>query len=149
MPTFGNGRNNSRTACICLYIVFHFQNWFMPLCLRRRYFQRSKHVPGIPPGCDRLAEKLALLHLRLFPRPFSSHATECSGIVGEETSVCRFESVPTWVIANRWAHARQTRLSSWRLAYPILSYPILSYPVLSAGCFRCLAVNSVWDWSHI
>ena len=40
---------------------------------------------GIPPDCDRLAEKLALLHLRLFPRPFSSHATECSGIVGEGT----------------------------------------------------------------
>ena len=70
---------------------------------------------------DRLAEKLALLHWRLFPRPFSSHATECSGIVGEETSVCRFKSVPTWVIANRIAHARQTRLTSWRLAYPILS----------------------------
>ena len=78
-------------------------------------------MPGIPPDCDRLAEKLALLHLRLFPRPLSSHATECSGIVGEETSVCHFKSVPTWVIANRLAHARQTRLSSWRLAYPILS----------------------------
>ena len=83
-------------------------------------------MPGIQPDCDRLAEKLALLYLRLFPRPFSSHATGCSGIVGEETSVCRFKSVPTWVIANRLAHARQTRLSSWRLAYPILSYPILS-----------------------
>ena len=35
-------------------------------------------MPGIPPVCDRLAEKLAPLHLRLFPRPFSSHATECS-----------------------------------------------------------------------
>ena len=81
---------------------------------------------GIPPNCARLAEKSALLHLRLFPRLFSSHATECSGIVGDETSVCRFKIVPTWVIANRLAHARQTRLSSWRLAYPILSYPILS-----------------------
>ena len=77
-------------------------------------------MPGIPPDCDRLA-KLALLHLRLFPRPFSSHATECSGIVGEETSVCCFKSVPTWVIANWLAHAQQTSLSSWRLAYPILS----------------------------
>ena len=85
-------------------------------------------MPGIPPpDCDRLAEKLALLHLRLFPRPFSSHATECSGIVGEETSVCRFKSMPTWVVANRLAHARQTRLSSWWLAYPILYYPILPY----------------------
>ena len=143
LPTFGNGRNNSKTACICLYIVFHFQNWVIPLCLRRRYFKLSNHVPGIPPDCDRLA-KLVLLHLRLFPWPFSSHATECNGIDGEETSVCRFKSVPTWVIANRLAHAQQTRLSSWRLAYPILSYP-----VLSAGCFWCLAVNSVWDWSRI
>ena len=50
---------------------------------------------------DRQAEKLALLHLRLFPRPFSSHATECSGIVGVGTSVCRFKSVPTSVIADR------------------------------------------------
>ena len=48
-------------------------------------------MPGIPPDCDRLAEKLALLHLRLFPRPFSSHVTKCSGIVGEGTSVCRFK----------------------------------------------------------
>ena len=47
-------------------------------------------MPGIPPDCDRLVEKLALLHLRLFPRPFSSHATECNGIVGEGTSVGRF-----------------------------------------------------------
>ena len=54
-------------------------------------------MPGIPPDCDRLAEKLALLYLRLFPRPYSSHATECIGIVGEGTSVCRFKSVPTSV----------------------------------------------------
>ena len=54
-------------------------------------------MPGIPPDCDRLAEKLALLHLRLFPRPYSRHATECRGIVGEGTSVCRFKSVPTSV----------------------------------------------------
>ena len=53
------------------FIVFHdFQNGVIPLCLRRRYFWRSNHIPGIPPDCDRLAEKLALLHLRLFPWPF-------------------------------------------------------------------------------
>ena len=90
---------------------------------------------------------ISWLHLRLFPRPFSSHAMECSGIVGEEISVCRFKSVPTWVITNRLVHAQQARLSSWRLAYPILSYPIPCW--WSAGCFRCLAVNSVWDWSRI
>ena len=69
---------------------------------------------------------ISCLHLRLFPRPFSSHAMEWSGIVGEETSVCCFKSVPTWVITNRLAHAQQTWLSSWRLAYPILSYPVLT-----------------------
>ena len=58
--------------CAFAFIVFGFmQTWIIPLCLRRRHFQRSNHVPGIPPDCDRLAEKLALLHLRLFPRPFS------------------------------------------------------------------------------
>ena len=98
------------------------------------YFKRSNHVPGIPPDCDRVAEKLALLHLRLFPRPHSSHATECIGIVGEGTSVCRFKSVPTSVnLADRLAHPRQTSVSSQ------------SIPC----CFRCLAVNSVWDWSRI
>ena len=35
--------------------------------------------------------------------------TECSGIVGEGTRVCRFKSVPTSVIADRLTHARQTR----------------------------------------
>ena len=55
---------------------------------------------GILPGCDRLAEKLALLHLRLFPRPLQNHPTMCSGKVGEGTSECRFKSVPNWVIAR-------------------------------------------------
>ena len=48
-------------------------------------------------------------------------------IVGEETSVCRFKSVPTWMIANRLADARQTRLSS----HPRGDWPILSYPIPS------------------
>ena len=53
-------------------------------------------MPGIPPDSDGLAEKLARLHLRLFPRPFSNHATECIGIVGEEpayvaSKVCQLQ----------------------------------------------------------
>ena len=63
----------------------------------------------------------------LFPRPFSSHATECSGIVGEGTSVSCFKSVPTSVIADRLAHARQKRVSCQSIL---------------CG-FRCLAVKSV------
>ena len=65
------------------FLVFDIRHWVIPLCLRRRYFEHSNHVPGIPPDGDRLAEKLALLHLRLFPRPFSNHATECSRAVGD------------------------------------------------------------------
>ena len=82
---------------------------------------------------DRLAKKLALLHLRLFLGPFSSHTMECSGIVGEGTSVCRFKSVPTSVIADQFVHAWQTHVASQSILC----------------CFRCLAVNSVWDWSRI
>ena len=74
-------------------------------------------MPGIPPDSDRLAEKLARLHLRLFPRPLSNHATECIGIVGEGTSVCRFKSVPTSV--DRFAHARQT-IVRIQPEYPVL-----------------------------
>ena len=55
-------------------------------------------MPGIPPDCDRLAEKLARLQL--------------GGGGGGGTSVCRFKSVPTSVIADRLAHARHTRVSS-------------------------------------
>ena len=92
MPTFCNGRNNSKTACVCLYRVPFPKYWVIRLCLRRRVFKRGNHVPGIPPDCDRVAEKLARLHLRLFPLPFSNHTTECSGIVAEGTSICRFKS---------------------------------------------------------
>ena len=44
----------------------------------------------------RLAEKLALVAFKLFPRPLWFHATVCCGAVGEGTRMCRFKSVPTW-----------------------------------------------------
>ena len=62
-------------------------------------------MPGIPPDCDRLAEKLALLHL-------SNRNSWTEG-----TSVCRFKSVPTSVIAVRLVHAWQTRIQPM---YPVL-----------------------------
>ena len=79
VPTFGNGRNNTKTACICLYRVSFFNMYWETW----RYFQRprknqanviSGHA-GIPPDCVRLAEKLALVAFRLFPRPLWYHAT--------------------------------------------------------------------------
>ena len=44
-----------------------------------------QNITEIPPDCDRLAEKLALLHLKRFPRPFSNHAMECNRGIGEGT----------------------------------------------------------------
>ena len=133
MPTFGNCQNNSKTVFICL--AFHFQS----IGLSRfvyvgAIFSAVTKCRGFHPDCDRLAEKLALLHLRLFPRPFSSHAMECRGIVGQGTNVCRFKSVPTSVIADRLAHAH-------------IQPEYLRIPCCFA--FRCLAVNSVWDWSRM
>ena len=76
-------------------------------------------MPGIPPDSDRLAEKLARLHLRLFPRPFSNHATECIGIVGVGTSVCLL-LVASKVCQLQWticACATDTRIQP---EYPVL-----------------------------
>ena len=59
--------------------------------------------------CVRLAEKLALVAFRLFPRPLWFHATVCYGAVGEGTSMCRFKSVPTcWL---------RGRISAWAACY--------------------------------
>ena len=86
--------------CAFAFNVFDLQ------ILRWHYFSAnmSQNVitprAWIPPDCDRLAEKLALLHLRLFPQPFSNHAMVCSGGVGEGTSECRLKNVPTW----KWLH---------------------------------------------
>ena len=99
-------------------------------------------MPGNPHDCDRLAEKLALLHFRLFPRPFSSHATECIGIIGEGTSLCHFKSVPTSVIADWLVHVRQTPiLVEIGLSYPILSRVVSWLFSMFSGEF-CLKLNS-------
>ena len=77
VPAFGNGRNNTKTACICLYRVSFFNMYWET----RRYLRKhqanviSGHA-GIPPDCVRLAEKLALVAFRLFPRSLLYHATE-------------------------------------------------------------------------
>ena len=66
MPTLRNGRNNTKTACICLYRV-RFQtiigkpDAIFSAIVNMRQTSRA----GIPPDCVRW-EKLALLALRLF-----------------------------------------------------------------------------------
>ena len=85
-------------------------------------------MPGIPPDCDHLAEKLALLHLRLFPQPFSNHATECSGAVGDGNQRMSLQKC-----ANS-SDCRPISAYATRHAYPSQSIPC---------CYRCLAVNSV------
>ena len=92
-------------------------------------YMKSQKLPNWPISKELGLGRMLLPHWKLL----LSHATVCSGIVGEGTSVCHFKSVPTSVIADRLAHARQTRVS--RQSIPC--------------CFQCLAVNSVWDWSRI
>ena len=83
---------------------------------------------GIPPDCVHLAEKLALVAFRLFPRPLWFHAAECCG-----ASLCRFKSVPTWLgdCADRFAHARDASLQP-------------EYSCCYRVRYRCLAVKSMW-----
>ena len=82
MPAFGNGRNNTKIACIFLYRV-RIPTWIGK------------------PGAIRLAEKLALVAFRLFPRPLSFLASVCFGAIWEGTSVCHFKSVATWWLRGR------------------------------------------------
>ena len=71
------------------FIVSHFSNMYWetrPYFLRPRKNQAnviSGHA-GIPPDCVLLAEKLALVAVRLFAQPLWFHATECYGTVGRE-----------------------------------------------------------------
>ena len=98
MPTYGNGRNNTKTACICLYRVGVFQHELgnPALFLAQWWTCGKRHVPGFRQTvCVCLAEKLALVAFRLFPRPLWFHAIECCGAVGREpayvaSKVCQF-----------------------------------------------------------
>ena len=106
------------------FIMFDFQNWDTRLALRWAIFitvNMRQNITGIPPDCDRLAEKLALSHLRLFPRSFSNHATECKGGVGVGTAY-----VTSKVCQIEW-----------------LCGPISACATLC--CYQCLAVKSIWN----
>ena len=137
MPTFGNGRNNTKTACICLYRVGSFPTWIgkpgtiFSALVNMRQTSRA----GIPPDGVRLAEKLALVAFRLFPRPLWYHATEWCGAVGREpacvaSKVCQLGDC-------------EDRLSACTACYfSSQEYSCCYYRV----CYRCLAVKSIWDW---
>ena len=68
--------------CACVFIVFELQHLIR--CFFNANMWQNAITPraGIPPDCDWLAEKLALLQLRLFPQRFSKHEMVCSGGVG-------------------------------------------------------------------
>ena len=104
MPTFGNGRTTVKQRAFA-FIAFHFQS----IGLSRFVYVgaifsavttcRGFHLTVMAPGGE-----VGTVAFKTVSRPFSNHATECIGIVGEGTSVCRFKSVPTSV--DRFAHAR-------------------------------------------
>ena len=132
-PTFGNGRNNTKSACIWLYLVR------FPTCIGKpdAIFNASgKCHAGIPPDCVRLAEKLALVALRLFPLPPWFHTTESFGAVGREPACVTSKVCQLGDCADRLAHARQASLQPGYLCRYQVRY-------------RCLAVKYVWDWSRI
>ena len=67
MPTFGNGRNNSKTACVCLCRV-----WFPKL--RHPVFQRCKHKTLTSPTTCRDSASCGIAQRRrwhCFPGPFN------------------------------------------------------------------------------
>ena len=96
-----------------VFIVSEFSNMNWET---RRYFWRSgKHAANFTCRdsarlcCVRLAEKLALVAFRLFPRPpmISCHWVLWSHRSG--TSVCRFKSVPTWWLRGPIKRVRGTQ----------------------------------------
>ena len=69
MPTFGNGLNNTKN-CMHLPLSCPISNmYWIPGAI---FSAVNKLHAGILPDCGRLAEKLALVVLRLFHRPLLS-----------------------------------------------------------------------------
>ena len=104
---------------------------------------------GIPPDCDCLAETLALLHLRLFPQPFSNHATVCSG-VGEGTSESHFKSEPTWVIARTDYHMlvsnQSIRVVSGEIYLRLKLYIVvkISFDIVTEHCCQVCLLSMIF-----
>ena len=97
MPIFGNGRNKSQTAYICLYHRSSSSSnaGVSGLVYAGAIFSAVDtmswtHVRGIPPDCGLPGGEVGTLPFRLFPRPPCLMQTECSRGVGGGTSVCRF-----------------------------------------------------------
>ena len=88
MPTFGNGRNNIKNRMHLPLSCLISNMYWIPGAI---FSAVNKLHAGILPDCGRLAEKLALVALRLFPRPLLFNATECCRGVGEETRVFCFK----------------------------------------------------------
>ena len=97
MPIFGNGRNNSQTACICLY----HRSSSSPNAGESGFVYAGAifsavdtpsetHVRGIAPDCGSPGGEVGTVPFRLFPRPLCVMQTECSRGVGGGTSVSRF-----------------------------------------------------------
>ena len=118
IPTFGNGRNNTKTACICLYRVS------FPTCIGKPGAIFSAHVnirqtssvvmPGFRQTVCALRRSWHSLRFNCFPGPFDIMPLSCCGDVGQGTSVCRFKSVPTWWLCGPIG-ACATRLSPARI----------------------------------
>ena len=97
MPIFGNGRNNSQTACICLYRRSSSSPnaGVSGLVYAGAIFSAvdttsKTHVHEIPPDCGSPGGEVGTVPFRLFPWPLCLMQRECSKGVGRGTSICRF-----------------------------------------------------------
>ena len=136
MPTFGNGRNNSKTACICLYRVRFTTCIGKPGAIFSTRKTSGKRHVRFPPECVCLAEKLAHVVFWLFHQRLWFHDSECCGALGREpacvtSKVCQLGDCVDW-----WAHAWQASLQ-------------LEYSCCYRVRYQCLAVKSIWDCSLI
>ena len=141
MPIFGNGRNNSQTACICLY----HRSSLSPnagvsgLVYAGAIFSavdtRSwTHVRGIPPDCGSPDGEDGTVPFRLIPRPLCLMQTECNKDEGRGTSVCRFiKNTNFWRLCGSirlvqlWWSSRHSRLPHGR------EHQSIELPALPAG----------------
>ena len=139
MPTFGDGQNNSKTACICLYLVR------FPTCIGKTgAILRAVNVRQTSCTTCRDSVRLWFAWRRSWhcaslvsPVPFV-HATECCDGVGEGTRVCRFKSVPTW-----WLRVPISACATRYLQSPIREYRFVLLSMLSGEIYLRLKPHLV------
>ena len=104
---------------------------------------------GIPPDCVRLAEKLALVAFRLFPRPLWFDATEYCGAVGREpacvaSKVCQLCDCEDRLSACAARYSPPARVLVLLLSSLLSMFNGEIYLRLNERSLKCYAKNSTY-----